>query len=767
MPLGDNPRLAQLKEQATTVKQDLDLDRATLLTAAYREHVASPVITRRCAGLAHYLRHATPRILDGELIVGYQSVTSNWAMVSYPEFWGGGAPQTGDAEADERLRELGEFWAAHPEFRVKGNLLGHCVPGFKRVLDEGFLAIAEEAERLLDQGAEDRTLESPPPSAGTLSVTYTPEDFQRAALDLATACAQYGRNYAAEARRLAKQESDPVRRAELETIADVCVQVPGRGARTFHEALQALWFGLLFVEAEDPPNAHSLGPIDQLLAPYYEADRAAGRLTREQAKELLACWWLKVYKAYDVQNGMIGGMDSEGNDVTSEISYLILEVMDELHLTRQTSVRWHRGTPRRLLEKACEVVAHGLDQPQFFNDEAISTALHQKGIPLADARNYSIIGCIEVTIPGLMDPRAVAHYSNLPKCLELALNNGVDMLTGEQIGPTTGDATAFSYADLWAAYRTQVHSELSRATQGLRGVEQAQAREFPMPLLSLLTDDCLARGLDLTAGGARYNATSVCAMGIPNVADALAAIRQLVFEEQALTLPELLEALRSDFAETEHLRQMLLHRAPKYGNNIESVDALADQIAAHFCETLDTFEHPRGGRYHAHLFTFTVAIPAGEACAASADGRHAHENLANSLMPHSGRGVAGPAASLLSAARIDQTRAAAGTSLISELHPSALPAGQEAELLADLVSTYFSQGGMHLEFDIVGTEQLKAAQQEPEKWSHLAVRVSGYSAYFTTLGKGIQDHIIARSAERAPEGTVCAVPGAAETAGDR
>lgn len=751
MNLIDNPRIAALKEQAVAVKRDLDLERAELLTESYRQHLDSPVIVRRCEGLANYLRNCTPRIPDGELIVGYQSVTSDWNTLSYPEFWGGQARETGEAAVDARLRELAEFWAEHPDFWVKGNLLGHCVPGFQRILDRGFLAIAEEAEALVAGGGRMlRDAAAPhaaPPGEG-LPVTYTPEDFQRGAAILATACAQYGRNYAAEARRLAKLETDPQRRAELERIADVCVQVPARGANTFHEALQALWFGLLFVEAEDPPNAHSFGHLDQLLGPYYEADLAAGRLTREEAKELLACFWLKAYKAYDVQNGMIGGMDSEGRDVTNEISYLILQVMDELHLTRQTSVCWHRGTPRKLLEKACEVVAHGLDQPQFFNDEAISASLVRQGIPQADARSYAIIGCIEVTIPGLMDPRAVAYYCNLPKCLELALNNGVDMLTGQQVGPATGEATGFSYDDLWAAYQTQVTADLQRANEGLLQTERAQAWEFPMPMLSLLTDDCLTRGLDITAGGARYNATSVCAMGIPNVADALTAVKQLVYDDRALTMPELLAALRTDFAGSEHIRQMLLHRAPKYGNNVESVDALADEVSEHFCGVLETLPHPRGGKFFAHLFTFTVAIGAGEACAASADGRHAHENIANSLMPHPGRGIAGPAAALLSAARIDQTRAAAGTSLISELHPTALPAGHEAELLADLVSTYFEQGGMHLEYNIVGTEQLEAAQQEPEKWSHLAVRVSGYSAYFTTLGKGIQDHIIARSAGR-------------------
>lgn len=730
-------RIELLKEQSVAVKREPDIERAVLLTEGYRAHLDEPTVLRRVAALAHHLENCTPRLLPGELIVGYQAVTSDWNLFAYPEFWGLEPPQTGQPEQDALLRELHAFWVARPELRARGTLFGHCVPGYARILDRGFLAIAEEAERL--NAADEPGMTAP------FEVDYSPQQFRQAAAILARGCATYGQNYGAEAARLAESETDPQRRAELEQIAEVCRRVPADGARTFHEALQALWFCLLFVETEDPPNAHSLGRLDVLLGPFYEADLAAGRLTREKAKELLAAFWLKVYKSYDVQNGMIGGVDADGQDVTNEVSHLVLEVMDELVLTRQTSVRWHRGAPRDLLVQACDVVSHGLDQPQFFNDEAIIPALVNKGIPLEHARQYAIIGCIEITIGGMMDPRAVAYYCNLLKCLELALNDGVDMLTGERVGPQTGDPTGFTYDDLRHAYHAQLQTDLQRAVAAIADAEAGGARYFPMPMLSLFTDDCLPRGLDITAGGARYNATSVCAMAIPNVADALTAIRRLVTEDRALTMVDLLAALRSDFAGHEDLRQQLLHGAPKYGNNEAEVDGLADELAEEFCALLETYPHPRGGQYHAHLFTFTAAISGGEVCAASADGRRAHENIANSLMPHAGRGRSGPAAALMSASTIDQTRAAAGTSLICELHPTALPRGGEAELLADLVTTYFERGGMHLEFNIVGPEQLQAAQREPEKWSHLAVRVSGYSAYFTTLSRGIQDHIIARS----------------------
>jgi formate C-acetyltransferase len=732
-------RIALLKEDAVVVKADLNLDRPRLLTEGYRLTEGEPIIYRRCFALAHYLRNCRPVIRPGELIVGYQTAAVD--AREYPEFWGMWcpAPDSEDPAVAAEIAEIAAYWQAHPELRACGNLLGHCVPGFERVIERGFDALSRQAERCLNgQGR------IPWPETH-LPVEYTPEDFWRGAALLAEACGQFGRNYAKEARRLAKLEDDPVRKAELLEIAEVCSRVPAKGARTFHEGLQSLWFAFLFAESEDPPNAHSIGRIDQMLGPLYERDLEAGTITDRQAKDLVKAFWLKMYKGYDVQNCMLGGQTRDGEDASNAVTALILDAMDELHVMRQTSLRWHKKQPKRVLRKACKVVSHGLDQPQFFNDEAIIPALTSKGIPLEDAREFGIIGCIEIIVPGKHDPRVVAHYANLLKCLELALNNGVDMLTGEQRGPQTGDFAKMSFEELWNAYEKQVEVGLGASLTGVTGAEADQAARFPMPVLSLLTDDCVARGLDITAGGARYNSTGVCAMGIPNIADSLAAIKHFVYDSGEIKRRELLSALRKDFKGKEDLRLKLLRGAPKYGNDDPAVDEIAARVAHHFCSSLDSFSHPRGGRYFAHLFTFTVAVPAGRECAASPDGRHARQDLANSLMPGPGRGILGPSAALKSAAAIDQTEAAAGTSVITELHPNTLPKGHEPETLAALVQSYFEGGGMHLEFNIVGPETLRAAQADPEKYRSVVVRVSGYSAFFVHLDRELQNHIIERA----------------------
>ena len=732
-------RFAKLKEDAVAVKSEFNIDRPRLITEGYALTEGEPIIFRRCFALAHYLRNCRAIIRPGELIVGYQAASVD--AREFPEFWGSWCPppSSEDPAMAAELAEIAAFWQEHPEIRPAGNLYGHCVPGYERVVERGFEAIAKQAAQCL----EGKGVQAWP--EGHLPVKYSRGDFWRGAEVLAEACGQFGRNYAKEARRQAKLESDPGRADELLQIAGVCARVPGKGARNFWEGVQSLWFQLLFAESEDPPNAHSLGRIDQALGPLYEADLEAGTLSDRQAKDLLKAFWLKIWKGYDVQNCMLGGQTRSREDASNAVTALVLDVMDELHIMRQTSLRWHKGQPKRVLRKACKVVSHGLDQPQFFNDEAIIPALANKGIALEDAREFAIIGCIETIVPGKHDPRVVAHYSNLLKCLELALNDGVDMLSGAQRGPQTGDFRKMSFDDLWRAYEAQVEAELTAGLGAVAQGEAAQARQFPMPILSLLTDDCVARGLDITAGGARYNSSGICAMGLPNIADSFAAIQHLVYDTKQITRAGLLQALKRDFKGAEDLRLKLLRGAPKYGNDDPTVDVYAQRAAHHFCAFLDTLSHPRGGRYFAHLFTFTVAVPAGRDCGASPDGRHARQDLANSLMAAPGRGIQGPSAALKSAAAIDQTEAAAGTSVITELHPNTLPQGQEAETLAAIVQSYFESGGMHLEFNIVGPETLRAAQADPEKYRSVVVRVSGYSSFFVNLDRDLQNHIIERA----------------------
>ncbi|MBM3240372.1 hypothetical protein FJZ31_29165 [Candidatus Poribacteria bacterium] len=692
---------------------------------------------------------------------------------------------------NDEVAEIAEFWEQNPRLRATGSLFGHTVPGFEKIMKIGFDGIRAEAQAKLDN--LDNT------NAGELAK----EPFWRAMTIICEAAGNFGKRYAQLARDMAEVEKDLYRKRELLQIADVCEQVPHSPARTFHEALQVLWFGHLMIELEDPPNAHSIGRIDQMLYPYYKRDIEAGILTSEQALELLKCFALKIWKSYDVQDTMLGGMKPDGTDAVNDVSFLYLQAVEELDLHLQISARYHKNTDKAFWYRVAEVNSKRRGLPQMFSDEVIIPALVKKGIPLEEARDYAIIGCIEITIPGRCDPRVVNHYTNLARCLELALNDGVCMLSGQQVGVKTGaPATFTSYEDVWEAYKAQVAYDVRKAVPHMHRAELEQRERFPMPILSALTDDCIAKGIDITAGGARYNSTGVCGYGMANVGDSLAAIKKLVFEdktarrqdgktakgqvqfrvpsapfskggEERLSLMDIVEAMRTNFDGKEQLRQMLLNEAPKYGNDDDYVDSIVVEVCRHFCEELEQYRNPRGGKYHAHLFSFVAAVGGGAGTAALPDGRLAREPVANSLAPQQGRDKKGITALLKSASKIDQTLAAAGTSLIFDLHPSILSGGKAqlptsvaefaqnvaefAKIRGDgdgvgkldsLLSTYLSIGGGHVECNIVDEKILRAAQKEPEKYQNLSVRVAGYSAYFVNLAPDMQEHIIQKTKNR-------------------
>ena len=513
------------------------------------------------------------------------------------------------------------------------------------------------------------------------------------------------------------------------------------------------------IELEDPPNAHSIGRIDQMLYPYYKRDVEDGILTRERALELLRCFALKIWKSYDVQDTMLGGQKADGTDAANEVSLLYLEAVEELDLHLQISARYHKNTNKAFWHKVAEVNSRCRGLPQMFSDETIIPALVKKGIPIEEARDYAIIGCIEITIQGRCDPRVVNHYTNLAKCLELALNDGVCMLSNQQVGVKTGAPATFnSYEDVFQAYKAQVAYDVRKAVPGMHRAELEQRERFPMPILSALTDDCIEKGIDITAGGARYNSTGVCGYGMANVADSLAVIKKLVFEEgrfygektSQLSLMDIVEAMRTNFEGKETLRQLLLNDAPKYGNDDDYVDSIVVEVCRDFCEELEQYRNPRGGKYHGHLFSFVAAVHGGAGTAALPDGRLAREPVANSLAPQQGRDKNGITALLKSAGKIDQTLAAAGTSLIFDLHPSTLSGdnGDGVDKLESLLATYLSIGGGHVECNIVDEEVLRAAQKEPEKYQHISVRVAGYSAYFVNLAPDMQEHIIQKTKNR-------------------
>jgi formate C-acetyltransferase len=771
MDIGEpTPRILRLKERTLAPSDDALVDRALAYDRAFAATRGANMVWRKGSALAEMILTHRVEVLDDELLVGrrfpndpFASNAASW--LGYPEGWNlttdearasfrrrvSDDPRLSDADRRD-LAAIADRWrevfardartvpapdfAAHPHvFFGWGYSLNHSVRDYAKVLTVGFEGIRRDIEA----------------ARGRLD-WKRPEDIRRrlflqSAHKIADAACQMGRRYADAARALAAATDCPHRRAELLAIAAVCDQVPARPARTFREALQALWFAHMITFWEDGLNANSLGRLDQILWPAYERDARENGLARDAALELLHAFHLKLYQTYDVQQATVGGQKPDGSDATNALSTLVLEAIRSLGLLRCQSVRVCRTTPPDLLRLAVDLVAEGGGIPFFFNDEAVVPALVAKGIPVEDARDYAVIGCVEITIPGRASPHAVSHMMNVAKCLEFALHDGFDPHTGQQLGPHTGDPRAFTAFDqLWDAYAAQLAWWAERAAYWSNCGELAQEDLDPLPYLSMLTDDCIARGLDIAWGGARYNYHSTCAIGIPNVADSLAAVRQLVFEEKALPMGELLDALRANFADREPLRQRLLHRAPKYGNDEPAVDDLAAAVARHYCETMHELRTVRGGRFHAHLFSFVWHVhPCGAGTGALPDGRRAGEPLAYSLSPMQGRDFQGLTAVLNSLARIPHHLAAASSSAIIEIDPALVGSDEGRERFAQALRTALDRGVGQLQFNVVTAETLEAARAHPGQYANLAVRVSGYSYRYTLLDPAMQAHILART----------------------
>ncbi len=687
-----------------------------------------PLSVRNASALANVIERMPARITDGELIVGEHG--NPCYLIPFtpgiPDDWR--QDIASHLTPEERDRFL--TWADDPPLKtsvstpvpeialaqehgvisVWGTDLNHSIRGYEKVLRLGFSGLRAEVEAHSNPGPN-----------------------HLAWLRICDAAMILGKRHAEEARRLG-----------LDEIADICERVPAYPARTFHEAVQALWFAHMITCWEDGINANGIGRIDQFLWPYLERDLAEGRLDMEQAAELLADLWAKLYQVYDVQQMMIGGQKSDGSDAVNPLSYLVLDVTEGLGFVRCLSARLHRGSPREFVARCVDLVARGGGIPFFFNDEALVPALVSKGIPIEEARDYAAIGCIEITIPGKASPHAVSHWINLAKCLELAINDGCDLLDDVQVGPQTGCLADFrSMDDVLAAYSKQLDYFAAWAVHGSNAAEIAHRDQYRLPYLSLLTQDCVASGLDIIEGGARYNYHSSAAMGIPNAADSLAALRSAVFEGD-VSPGEMLEALRSDFEGREGLRLYLRNRIPKYGNDDPLPDGYASDLTRQYCEVLGRYRTPSGGGYHVHLFTYTLMLPMGQATGASPDGRSAGEPLAYSVSPVQGRDLEGLTAVINSLSRIPHHLVAASSSAILEAHPS-LFEGAGKQSFTDLLIASVNLGVGQLQFNVVSADALRAAQQDPERYGSLCVRVSGFSQQFCLLDRAMQDHIIART----------------------
>ncbi|MHB1460509.1 MAG: pyruvate formate lyase family protein [Armatimonadota bacterium] len=734
--------------------------RTYLYMKGWEAAAAHSLPLRNGLALCHIIENMPLVVHDGEILVGeHGNVAGDWRQIC--NFYRKLPEDTYTAIRDSNLLESEQTelvdWlkskpfsfmsmapvAGYPDELVKGceagvlmgfgTDLNHSIRGYEKVLQLGFSGLAEEVERQI------ATLQPTDPELPTKL------NCLQAFNHICASAMQLGNRYADLAREKAMLASSSEQQAEWAEIAEVCERVPAYPARTFREAVQALWFAHMITIWEDGVNANGIGRLDQFLYPYYQNDIEMGVMSRDEAAEILAALWVKLYQAYDVQQMMLGGQLSDGTDAVNELSYLALDVTEGLDFTRCLSARLHRGSPPEFVARCVDLLAKGGGVPFFFNDEVLIPALTAKGISLEDARGYAAIGCVEITIPGKASPHAVSNWINTAKCLELALNNGADIRTGLQVGPMTGLLEEFQTIDeVWSAYQQQFEHFARLAVLGSNTADIAHRHQYRLPYLSLLTDDCVTNGRDIIEGGARYNYHSSAVLGMPNVADSLAAVQQAVFEQKLIGKQQLVDMLKNNYEGDETLRQMLLHKMPKYGNDIELPDHFAAEVSRHACEFLGGCKTVDGGSYFVHLFSFVMMLNLGKLTAATPDGRLCGDPLAYSLSPAQGRDKEGITAALQSLAKIPHRLAAASSSAILDIDPSLLSTiGKTA--FASLITAAIEMGVGQMQFNVVDAATLRAAQSNPDRYRNLSVRVSGFSQQFCLLDPEMQEHIIART----------------------
>jgi len=774
-------RVERLRERIIGAPREVCTERARYLTRAMAANWNLHPLTRMSKALEQVLDHMSVTIRDDELIVGCRTSKLKGAPF-FPENkarWIGNDLASLASRSlqevritEEQRRELEEeilpFWQGRTvEDRLAELLpadvaadmnrsvftmvleitygIGHFTMNHSRVLELGLSGIIAEAARRYDQlAAEDRLADK-----GL---------FYDAVIRSLRATIRFAHRYSQLAASLAAHQTDPQRAEELRAIAHVCQQVPEHPARTFREAIQAVYFIHLVAQIESGGNSISLGRIDQILHPYYLADRRAGRITPGQARELLSLLFLKTNEIWNIleepfipagegvegkttQNVTVGGVGPDGEDATNELSYIGLDAYADVRTVQPNfGVRLSPKAPANFFQRAIEYTIDGV-LLHLFNDEVIIDSLQRAGHALEDARNYGVVGCLEPNAQGKTFGSTFAVQLSGIKCLEFALSNGIDNAFRCEAGVATGDPATFtSFEDVWNAYDAQVSHFIRQMVRGMAVLDRAIAELVPSPFASAMIDGPLEKGLDLTRGGAVYNSTGVQFIGFANVVDSLYAVQKAVFEDRHLSLAELCRHLEQDWNDAEDQRAYLLNRIPKYGNDDDQVDALAARVLEHFCDVVLQHENFRGGRFWPGVFSVGFHIVMGAFAAASADGRRAGEVLGNGITPANGSAVRGPTALLNSVAKLPIHRIHNGANLNLRFNAAAIKPAN----LAALMRGYFAQGGCQAQFNMVDSATLRDAQAHPEKYRDLVVRVSGYSALFTGLSKTAQDEIISR-----------------------
>ncbi len=778
-------RVLRLRKQSLNAIPHITIERAQLMTEFYKnEHRALSIPMERALAFSHILENKQIWIGEDELIVGEKGPSPK-ATPTYPELCChsladldilDSRPKTsfkveekvkayyantvipywdGRSLREVIFREMSEEWIAAYDCGVFTEFMEQRSPGHT-VLDDKIYKKGFQ-EFITEINASIRRLDFlDDPSA------YDKREELRAMDICAKALIRYAERHAEKAAELAAKETNPQRREELEQIAAICRRVPAQPPSTFWEALQYYWFVHLGVTIESNTwDAFNPGHLDQHLYPFYKRDVDAGKLNRPAAEELLQCFWIKfnnqpappkvgvtaeessTYTDFALIN--VGGVKEDGSDAVNEVTFLILDVIEQMRLLQPSScIQVSKKNPDAFVKRAIKIIRTGFGQPSVFNSDVIVQELVRQGKTIGDARAGGSSGCVEVGAFG-KENYNLTGYLSMVKVFEITMHNGFDPLTGRKIGIETGDPRTFkTYDELFDAYKRQLQHFVEIKMRGNNVIERLYAKVMPSPFLSLLIDDCIQRGKDYNDGGARYNSTYIQGVGLGTLTNSLAAIKYHCFDQHTIEISELLDLINTDFEGHERQRQLLLNKSPHYGNDDDYADDVMVAIFNAYFNTIDGRPNTKGGLYRINLLPTTSHIYFGSKTGATPDGRKAYQPLSEGISPVQGSDRKGPTAVIRSAAKMDHVRTG-GTLLNQKFTPSLLKDENGIEGILHLIRTYFKLDGHHIQFNVVDVETLHAAQKNPEQYRDLIVRVAGYSDYFCDLNETLQNEIITRT----------------------
>ena len=780
-----NDRVKRLRQQSVSAVPYISIERADLVTEAYRQYsgkVSAPMM--RALTFKHLMENKTVCINPHELIVGERGPEPQ-ATPTYPELCCHSLEDLDIMENRDKIsfkvreevkriqrEKIIPYWKGRSIRDIIFNHMtdewidcynagvftefmeqrapGHTVADGK-IYKKGFLDFKKDIQRSLEE----------------IDYLNDPEGYEKKEQLMAMqvcvdALITYAKRHAQKALELAKDEKDPARKKELERIAENCSRVPANAPRDFWEALQAYWFVHIGVITElNTWDSFNPGKLDQHLYPFYKKGIREGSLNPDKAKELLECFWVKFNNQpappkvgvtlaesgtyTDFANINIGGIKPDGSDGVNEVSYMLLDIIGEMKILQpSTNVQVSKRNPDRFVKKACEIIRMGMGFPSVFNTDAVVEELIRQGKSIEDARCGGTSGCVETGAFG-KEAYILTGYFNIPKVLEITLNNGFDKRTGKKIGLETGDPTGFtSFMQLFDAFKKQMHHFIDIKIRGNNIIEKLYATHMPSPFLSIVVDDCIKKGEDYNAGGARYNTNYIQGVGIGSITDCLSAVKYHVFDNKTLTMEKLLSALEDNFEGHESIRQVLLNKTPRYGNDDDYADGLMVSVFETFYNAVDGRKNMKGGCYRINMLPTTCHIYFGSVIGATPDGRKARQPLSEGISPVQGADRHGPTAVIKSASKMDHLKTG-GTLLNQKFTPQVLEGEEGLMKLTHLIRSYFKLDGHHIQFNVVSADTLRKAQKNPEQYNDLIVRVAGYSDYFNNLSKKLQDEIITRT----------------------